>query len=46
MTTPKVRHKLWVVWMPSKIVDPPGKMPASLEMAGGVAVALILGGIE
>ena len=29
-----------------KIVDPPGKMLAGLQMAGGVAVALVLGGIE
>ena len=32
--------------MSGKIVDASGKMLAGLKMAGGVTVALILGGIE
>jgi len=46
VTPPEVCHILDVVWMPGKIVDPPGKMLAGLEMAGGVTVTLVLGGIE
>lgn len=43
---PEIRDILGVVGMPGKIVDPPGKMLAGLEMAGGVAVTLVFGGIE
>lgn len=46
VTPPEVHHVLGVVWVFGKIVDPSGKMLAGLEMAGSVAVALVLGGIE
>ena len=46
VTSPEVCHVFSVVGISDKIVNLPGEMLAGLKMAGGVPVALVLGGIE